>query len=146
MPRKASLSPADRLKSPDRVSTPWRENASSLAGSRVIAIMFDASARARECLKIPEPSCPLAPVIPIFMTLFSILLPLNQNRECLTLKDSKSRQDYSIAANDRLKVGQAYKITGTVSETGFCQAGRPILAPAKISSSKLKCEIEAPTK
>lgn len=66
--------------------------------------------------------------------------------ECVTLKDSKGKQDYSIAANDRLTVGQAYKITGTVSEIGFCQAGKPILAPTKISSSKLKCEIEAPAK
>lgn len=66
--------------------------------------------------------------------------------ECLTLKDSKGKQDYSIAKSDKLEVGQAYKITGTVSEIGFCQEGKPILAPTKISKAKLKCEVPPPAK
>ncbi len=61
--------------------------------------------------------------------------------ECLTLKNSKGKQDYSIAKSDKLKVGQAYTITGTVSDIGFCQEGKPILAPTKIVDAKLKCSV-----
>ena len=62
--------------------------------------------------------------------------------ECLTLKNSKGKQDYSIAKSDKLKVGQAYTITGTVTDIGFCQEGKPILAPTKIKDAKLKCDLK----
>ena len=53
--------------------------------------------------------------------------------ECLTLKNSKGKQDYSVPKSDKLKVGQAYTITGTVTDIGFCQEGKPILAPSQRS-------------
>ena len=62
--------------------------------------------------------------------------------ECLTLKDSKGKQDYSVAPSDKLKVGQAYTITGTVAEIGFCQEGKPMLAPTQIKDAKLKCDLK----
>ena len=66
-----------------------------------------------------------------------------QGVECLTLKDSKGKQDYSIAGSDKLKVGQAYTITGTVAEIGFCQEGKPMLAPTQIKDAKLKCDLKS---
>lgn len=66
---------------------------------------------------------------------------VTQGVECLTLKDSKGKQDYSIAKSDKLKVGQGYKITGTIAEMGVCQEGKPILVAEKISSANLKCNL-----
>jgi hypothetical protein len=69
-----------------------------------------------------------------------------QGVECFTLKDSKGKQDYSIAKSDKFKVGQGYKITGTIAEIGFCQEGKPMLAVEKISDAKLKCDVAASSK
>jgi hypothetical protein len=58
--------------------------------------------------------------------------------ECLRLKDSKGKQDYSIVKTDKLQVGHAYRINGVVNDFGFCQEGKPILAPEKIIELKKK--------
>jgi hypothetical protein len=56
--------------------------------------------------------------------------------ECLRLKNLKGKQDYSLAKTDKLQVGHAYRIKGVVSDFGFCQEGKPILAPEKIIELK----------
>jgi hypothetical protein len=65
-----------------------------------------------------------------------------QGVECLVLKDSKRNQDYSVGRTDKLQVGHAYRITGSVSDVGSCLEGKPILAPRKITEVKLKCQME----
>ncbi|MGH9659532.1 MAG: hypothetical protein ACRD96_13375 [Bryobacteraceae bacterium] len=60
--------------------------------------------------------------------------------ECLLLKDSQGKQDYSITRTDKLTVGYAYRITGPVSDIGFCQEGKPILSPQKVTAVKLRCD------
>ena len=61
--------------------------------------------------------------------------------ECLTLKDTTGKQDYSIAATSKLKIGRAYRITGPVSTMGMCQEGKPILEAQKINRLSLKCDV-----
>jgi hypothetical protein len=58
--------------------------------------------------------------------------------ECLRLKNLKGKQDYSLAKTDKLQVGHAYRIKGVVNDFGFCQEGRPILAPKRIIELKEK--------
>jgi hypothetical protein len=58
--------------------------------------------------------------------------------ECLRLKNLKGKQDYSLAKTDKLQVGHAYRIKGVVSDFGFCQEGKPILAPESIIELKKK--------
>jgi hypothetical protein len=41
-----------------------------------------------------------------------------------------------LAKTDKLQVGHAYRIKGVVSDFGFCQEGKPILAPEKIIELK----------
>ena len=49
--------------------------------------------------------------------------------ECYVLKASKGKQDYSVAQINKLQIGHAYRITGSVSDIGTCQEGMPILGP-----------------
>jgi hypothetical protein len=58
--------------------------------------------------------------------------------ECLSFRNGKDA--YSIAPSDRLQVGHAYRITGSIGSIGFCQEGKPILSPEKIVEIKLRCE------
>ncbi len=58
--------------------------------------------------------------------------------ECLSFKSGK--EGYSIAPNTKLQVGHAYRITGSLGSVGFCQEGKPILAPEKITEIKLRCD------
>jgi hypothetical protein len=62
--------------------------------------------------------------------------------ECLrfTKPDDPNALLYSIGRTDKLKVGHAYKITGTVSDIGFCQEGKPILTATEITEVRLKCK------
>ena len=62
--------------------------------------------------------------------------------ECLRLKDSKGKQDYSVVQTDRLQVGHAYRIKGVVNDFGFCQEGTPILGPERITELKRRCKQE----
>jgi hypothetical protein len=66
---------------------------------------------------------------------------VSEGVECLrfTKPDDPNALLYSIGRAGKLRVGHAYKITGTVSQTGTCQEGKPILAPIKITELKLKC-------
>lgn len=61
--------------------------------------------------------------------------------ECLSFKSGK--EAYSIAPSDKLQVGHAYRITGSIGSIGFCQEGKPILAPEKIVEIKLRCDRDA---
>jgi hypothetical protein len=65
-----------------------------------------------------------------------------QGVECFVLKDSKGKQDYSVGRTDKLQIGHAYRITGSVSDVGSCLEGKPILAPRKINEVKLTCQME----
>ena len=58
--------------------------------------------------------------------------------ECLSFKSGKDA--YSIVPTDKLQAGHAYRITGSVGSIGFCQEGKPILAPEKIVPIKLRCD------
>ena len=67
--------------------------------------------------------------------------------ECYVLKDSKGKQDYSVAQINKLQIGHAYRITGSVSDIGICQEGKPILGPQKITEVKVRCKMsKAPEK
>jgi hypothetical protein len=61
--------------------------------------------------------------------------------ECLSFKSGK--EAYSIAPSDKLQIGHAYRISGSVGSIGFCQEGKPILAPEKIVEIKLRCDRDA---
>ena len=61
--------------------------------------------------------------------------------ECLSFESGN--EVYSIAPNDKLQVGHGYRITGSVGAVGFCQAGKPILAPDKIVEIKRRCDRDA---
>ena len=61
--------------------------------------------------------------------------------ECLSFKSGKDV--YSVAPTDKLQPGHAYRITGSVGSIGFCQEGKPILAPEKIVEVKLRCDRDA---
>jgi hypothetical protein len=63
--------------------------------------------------------------------------------ECLILKDSKNKQDYSVARINRLQIGHSYKITGPTSTMGMCQEGKPILDPQRIKELNMKCDAPA---
>src|SRR5258708_4597323 len=65
-----------------------------------------------------------------------------QGVECLVLKDSKGKQDYSVGRIDTLQIGHAYRIIGSVSDVGSCLEGKPILEPRKIIEVKLTCQVE----
>jgi hypothetical protein len=58
--------------------------------------------------------------------------------ECLSFKSGKAV--YSVAPTDKLQAGHAYRITGSVGSIGFCQEGKPILAPEKIVEIKYRCD------
>jgi hypothetical protein len=61
--------------------------------------------------------------------------------ECLSFRAGE--EVYSIAPSDKLQVGHGYRITGSVGAVGFCQEGKPILAPEKIVEIKLRCDRDA---
>jgi hypothetical protein len=63
-----------------------------------------------------------------------------QGVECLVLKNSKGKQDYSLVKSNNLQVGHSYQITGPVSELGICQEGKPILSAQMVHELKLRCE------
>ena len=61
--------------------------------------------------------------------------------ECFRLVDPDDPKKllYSIPRTAKLKLGQAYEITGPVSQIGYCMEGKPILAPQQITEVKLNC-------
>jgi hypothetical protein len=61
--------------------------------------------------------------------------------ECYRLVDPQdpAKLLYSITRTPKLKIGHAYRITGPVSEIGFCQEGKKILKPEKITEVRLHC-------
>jgi hypothetical protein len=63
-----------------------------------------------------------------------------QGVECLILKNLKGKQDYSVVKSNNLQVGHSYRITGPVSEMGFCQEGKPILGAQMAHELRLRCE------
>jgi hypothetical protein len=64
---------------------------------------------------------------------------ISQGVECpvLTTLDGKPR--YSVTRNKKLRVGQAYRITGPLSDMGICMQGMPILNPRRIIPLKVRC-------
>jgi hypothetical protein len=60
--------------------------------------------------------------------------------ECHVLKDKDGKQDYSVTRGHNLKVGRAYRITGSVQMIGFCMQGKPILNPKRITEVALRCD------
>jgi hypothetical protein len=59
--------------------------------------------------------------------------------ECLLLTPLSGKQRYSLNRNKKLRVGQAYRITGPLSDIGFCQQGLPILSPRRIVPLRVRC-------
>ncbi len=52
-----------------------------------------------------------------------------------------------VAQINKLQIGHAYRITGSVSDIGTCQEGMPILGPQKITEVKVRCKMsKAPEK
>jgi hypothetical protein len=101
----------------------------STTAKLALAILFSCPGAIGQSQKDPAPT-----------TSVTVTGCIHKGVECLTLKDSTGKQDYSIAATPKLQVGRAYRITGPVSTMGMCQEGKPILEAHKISKSKLKCE------
>lgn len=59
--------------------------------------------------------------------------------ECLLLTPLSGDQRYSVNRNKKLRVGRAYRITGPLSDIGFCMQGLPILNPRKIVPLRARC-------
>lgn len=60
--------------------------------------------------------------------------------ECLVLTLLGGKQQrYSVTGNKKLRVGQAYRITGSLSDIGFCMQGLPILNPRSIVPLRVRC-------
>jgi hypothetical protein len=64
---------------------------------------------------------------------------ISQGVECLVLTALAGDQRYSVVRNRRLRIGQAYRITGPLSDVGFCMQGMPILSPRRIVSLRVRC-------
>lgn len=64
---------------------------------------------------------------------------IREGVECLVLEPFSGNLKYSITRNNRLQVGQAYKITGSLAEISFCQQGFPTLTPRRITKIKRRC-------
>ncbi len=64
---------------------------------------------------------------------------ISQGVECLVLTLLSGKDKYSVTRNKKLRVGQAYRITATLSDIGFCMQGFPILSPRKIVPLRVRC-------
>lgn len=64
---------------------------------------------------------------------------ISQGVECLVLTSLDGKDKYSVTRNRKLRINQAYRITATVSDIGFCMQGFPILSPRKIVPLKVRC-------
>ena len=64
---------------------------------------------------------------------------ITQGVECLVLTTLDGKPRYSVARNKKLRVGQAYRITGPLSDIGFCMQGMPILNPRRITPLRVRC-------
>jgi hypothetical protein len=64
---------------------------------------------------------------------------ISQGVECLVLTLLGGKGQYSVARNPKLRIGQAYRITGPLSDMGICMQGFPILSPRKITPLKVRC-------
>jgi hypothetical protein len=64
---------------------------------------------------------------------------ISQGVECLVLTLLDGKQRYSVTRNKNLRVGRAYRITGPLSDIGFCMQGFPILSPRKIVPLRVRC-------
>jgi hypothetical protein len=64
---------------------------------------------------------------------------IRQGVECLVLTSLDGKQLYSVNRNKKLRVGQAYRITGPLSDIGFCQQGMQILSPRRIVPLRVRC-------
>ena len=62
-----------------------------------------------------------------------------QGVECLVLKNRKGKQDYSVVRGNNLQIGHAYRITGSMSDVGICQEGKPILSAQMVHELRLQC-------
>ena len=64
---------------------------------------------------------------------------ISQGVECLVLTLLDGEERYSVTRNKKLRVGQAYRITGPLSDIGFCMQGFPIISPRKIVPLRVRC-------
>lgn len=64
---------------------------------------------------------------------------IRQGVECLVLTSLDGKPQYSVTRNKKLRIGQAYRITGPLSDIGFCMQGFPILSPRKIVPLRVRC-------
>jgi hypothetical protein len=64
---------------------------------------------------------------------------IRQGVECLVLEPFGGGRKYSVARNVKLVVGRAYRLTGPVSDMGFCMEGLPIISPRRITPLRRRC-------
>ncbi len=64
---------------------------------------------------------------------------ISQGVECLVLTLLSGKDKYSVTRNKKLRIGQAYRITGPLGDIGFCMQGFPILSPRKIVPLRVSC-------
>lgn len=64
---------------------------------------------------------------------------ISQGVECLVLTLLGGKGRYSVTRNSKLRIGQAYRITGPLSDIGFCMQGMPILNPSRITPLRVRC-------
>jgi hypothetical protein len=63
---------------------------------------------------------------------------VRQGVECLILEPLSGSQKYSLPRNSKLKIGRAYRITGTLSDVSICMQG-PHLNPRRITPLRIRC-------
>ena len=60
--------------------------------------------------------------------------------ECPLLVSLDGKQRYSLSRDRRLRVGGAYRITGTIQDISFCMQG-PHLKPQRVTPLRVRCPI-----
>jgi len=63
---------------------------------------------------------------------------VKQGVECLILVSLDGKQTYSLSHDKRLKVGGAYRVTGTIQDISTCMQGQTI-KPQKITRLRTHC-------
>lgn len=66
---------------------------------------------------------------------------IRQGVECLILEPLSGSQTYSVSRNSKLRIGRAYRITGTVSDISTCMQGTH-LNPRRITPLRLRCPVK----
>ena len=64
---------------------------------------------------------------------------ISQGVECFVLEPFRGGKKYSVARVRGLAPGEAYRISGTVSDVSVCQQGFPTLSIRRITKIKKKC-------